>query len=149
MNKMTEKQICLEIILPTLVIAICKDALLINKGKAGEPFELLRDKSYEYFFSLVKTNKLIRRLERCCNAILREFVCKSDGTYTMRKVVLAMHPLTQHLHDRDLVSRKGAELVQDLLVIEGDSELAKNDWLKIKASADKKVEDLIKIIEAI
>lgn len=146
---MTDKKICLEAILPTIVIAVCKDALLLNKGESGESVFELKEKALAYFFSIVKSNKLIKRIERCCHRVLTLFVDKQDGTYSMRKVILALHQVTQQLYDEGLVSIEAAQIVADILEIEGQTEADKQAWIKLKASADKKVIDIIKIIKEI
>lgn len=144
---MNERRACQHALLPAIVFALTKDALAGSQDKDEivllTKINQIADKVAR---SYAPTEKLLRRVDKSIHKTIQLFVDARDGRYHIRKVILALHGATQIALDSDLINNEVALVVQDALNLEGRFEMKDEDWIKLKQSADKKVEEIVKII---
>lgn len=147
---MNDKRSAQVAIFPAILFALTKEAIgYSNHNKECEILYDINHKSMQAMFDTISRPKLLKRLEKAINSILKLFVDSQDGTYHIRKVILALHGATQKALDCDMINNDIAILMQEALNLEGEIPMSDKDWLKLKASADKKCDDVFRIIQNI
>lgn len=147
---MNDKPRCQNAILPAVVFALTQDALKLSKDEAEkESLARINAIAFKVYSAYANSRKLKKRTSKSLNRILELFVDSRDGTYHIRKVILALYNVAQEAFNANLIKKRSALVVQFALNLEGKLEFNEADWLKLKASADKKVEDILKIIKEI
>lgn len=147
---MNDKRRCQNAILPAVVFALTSDAMKLSENDAEkESLTRINKIAYKIYFSYADSFKLIKRTSKALNRILELFVDARDGTYHIRKVILALYNVTQEAFDVGLIQKESAEVVQDALDLEGKLYCEEQDWLKLKASAEKRQNEILKIISEI
>ena len=147
---MNDKPRCQNAILPAVVFALTQDALKLSKDEAEkESLARINAIALKVYSAYANNWKLVKRTSKALNRILELFVDSRDGTYHIRKVILALFGATQLALNEYLIQNESALVVQDALNLEAKLEFNEADWFKLKASADKKVEDILKIIKEI
>ncbi len=147
---MNDKPRCQNAILPAVVFALTQDALKLSKNEAEkESLTKINAIALKVYSAYANSWKLKKRTSKALNGILELFVDSRDGTYHIRKVILGLYNVAQEMFNANLIKKRSALVVQFALNLEGKLEFNEADWLKLKASADKKVEDILKIIKEI
>lgn len=147
---MNEKRRCQNAILPAVVFALTSDAMKLSKSDAEkESLFGINTTAFKIYAIYADSLKLKKRTSKAVNKILELFVDVRDGTYHIRKVILALYNVTQEAFDAGLIQKESAEVVQDALDLEGKLDCEEQDWLKLKASAEKRQNEILKIIKEI
>jgi hypothetical protein len=137
-------------IFPAILVAITKDALEYSKNNAeSEELKNINEKAAKMMFDTISRPEVLKRLERLINRTMRAFVDARDGKYHIRKVVLALHGMTQEAFNIKMINEQIGELIQEALNLEGTIPMEEEDWVKLKSSADKKSKEVFNIIKSI
>lgn len=144
---MNDKRRCSNAILPAVVYAITLDAIKLGKDeKEKESLIRINTIAKTVYAAYANCFKLEKRVSKRVHEILKLFVDARDGTYHIRKVILALYNATQEAYNMSLIKKDSALVVQDALNLEGKLPMNEDAWFKLKSSADKKVDDIVKII---
>ncbi|MBM5782585.1 MAG: hypothetical protein FJ368_04095 [Pelagibacterales bacterium] len=147
---MNDKKACQHAYFPAIVLTLAGEAIARSKNDDEKQLiDNLAKIAAIVYKSYAPSLKLIKRVSRAVHATLSLFVDARDNTYHIRKVFLALFGATQTALDEDLIDNNIALVVQDALNIEGKAPMADEDWLKLKASADKKVKEIMTILKNI
>lgn len=144
---LSDKRRCQHAVLPAVVYALMTDAAkMTSKQEEKDLYSKVGQIADKVCWAYANNWKLVKRTSRALHKILNLFVDSRDGKYHIRKVMLALHGATQIVLDEDLITNDVALVVQDALNLEGMMTINDDDWLKLKASADKKIDDIVNII---
>lgn len=147
---MNEKRRCQQAILPAVIYTILEDAINLNKETAAcKEIKTIQEIAAKIISSYIDNIKLIKRIGRGRDKILKLFLDKNEGTYYIRKVILGLFEVTQLALDQGLIDENAALVVQDVLNLENEVPMNDEEWLKLKASADKRTEEILTIIREI
>lgn len=134
-------------ILPALIFSLMQDAFNASKTEEEkESVSKILKISFIIYTSFADSPKLVKRVSKLVHKILSLFVDKRDGTYHIRKVILCLYEVTQRLIYEGRIDDQIALVVQDALELEHASQISDKDWFALKESAEKRVEDVIKLI---
>lgn len=133
----------------------------IKNGKTSERVTKLRDSCTDLFLAAIKRNKkdmskMFRRCQRGIELIYNCFIDKQTNLVNTHKLILALHEIALIMKRDKLLGKKAEKLIEEFLKIEGEQSttfdgksISDQDWLRLKASADKKVEEIFNIVKNI
>jgi hypothetical protein len=157
---LNDKQFCQKYYILALFAEIAH--IGIQNGTAIELVANLKNKCLESWKTKLADNgkdfnKMISRCKR--KAVLPIFGIFSDHqtkTVNTHKMVLAMHQVALVMKNDGLLDEDVEDIVEQFLDIESKQDetfdkkpISDADWLKLKASADKKVADVLEVLKSI
>lgn len=149
----SDKQVILQAILPFCLFQLTQGGM---KGKVNEIEALSQALIIELIGNKDKA-KMLRRLDRKAHEIYLVMRNAKDDTVSGHKAVLTFYSVAQKMIDNDFkFDSRVVDLIDLFLKLEGQQDvdylgnpISDEDWLALKASADKAAEKIYKIIKNI
>lgn len=146
----TDKKASQNAFFAAIVFALASEALASSKSEEEKQTVANLVKIAEVVYGAYAPSlKLVKRVSRAVHSTLKLFVDSRDNTYHIRKVFLALHGATQIALDEGLISTDAALVVQDALDLENKCSINDEDWIKLKQSADKRIDGIVEIVKNI
>lgn len=157
---MKDKDFCQQYFILILFAEICQ--IGIKSGNVSDRVIRLKETCIDYFMDRLRKHckdfgKMRRRIERkALLPIYALFTDKQTNLVNTHKLILGLHPIILAMKNEGMIEKDIEDTIEEFFVIEGEQDatfdgksISDSDWIKLKASADKKIDELAAIIREI
>jgi hypothetical protein len=142
-----DKELCQKAFLPYSLAFIAANGLTKCEITSN-----LFNKAKDFVNQITNNSKLHRRIDRAvCRASLI-FYDKKLKIINAHKFILALHGVAEKISEKGELTRELSELFEPFLEIEAaqketvdGKEISDSDWIALKASANKRIEEFYKL----